>query len=344
MDFVTGLPLTKSGNNAVAVFVDKLSKMVRFRSCKTTDGAAETAWMFVDSVYRHHGMPRMLITDRDVRFQGEFWKEVHKLLQIEHRMSTAFHPQTDGQTERVNRVLEEMLRHFVSPEQTDWDKFLPLAEFAVNSSWHESVQATPFFLNYGQHPRCPVSLDVDTKVPAAQEFTTGIEEAIKRAKKCLAAAQDRQKSYADKKRRDESFKKGDKVLLSTKNIRLKTPGTNKLMPKWVGPFEVLEKLGKVAYKLQLPANIKIHPVFHVSLLKPHMSDGRVQPPPPAIETDDGLFFEVEAVLDHRDRKYGRKKRREYLIKWSGYDPLHNTWEPAENLKDVSIAEYWADKV
>lgn len=260
------------------------------------------------------------------------------------KMSTAFHPQTDGQTERVNRMVEEYLRHFVSAEQDDWDELLPLAEFALNDSYQESIGTTPFYLTYGQHPNRPAVRTL-TNAPGANDWVSNIDSAIKRAKSKVQAAQQRQKAYANQKRRELELEVGQEVLLSTKNIRLKVPGTQKLLPRFIGPFPITKRVGQVAYELKLPANMRIHNVFHVSLLKPYHSDGTYRPPPPPIHLDDGLYYEVEAVLQHKDVK--RKgvtqmyTTRYYLIKWQGYQHEHNTWEPEENLTQLAIDSYWA---
>lgn len=154
-------------------------------------------------------------------------------------------------------------------------------------------------------------------------------------------AQDRQKSYADQRRRELDFSAGDKVLLSTKNLKLKTTGPRKLFPKWIGPFIVVERIGTVAYRLELPPSMRCHPVFHVSNLQPYRSDGRVQPPPAPIEVDNDLEYEVEKILPHRDIRKGTRTVREFLIKWLGYGPEHNSWEPERNLNcDELVATYW----
>jgi hypothetical protein len=161
------------------------------------------------------------------------------------------------------------------------------------------------------------------------------------AKKFMEQAQQRQKAYANARRREEKFEVGDKVLLSTRNVRLKAMGTPKLMPLWIGPFNVQAKVGTVAYRLELPHSLKIHPVFHVSILKPYREDGRVQPPPPPLEVDDeGEIFEVEEVLKDRQRK---GKRKEYLVRWAGYGPEHNTWEPEAHLNQSALGSYWDKK-
>ena len=156
------------------------------------------------------------------------------------------------------------MRHYISPQHDDWVEWLYLAEFSVNNAWQKSVKETPFMLNTGQHPRTHLFSDggSETRVPQATDFVRPMDMSLARAKQSILAAQSRMKSFADQKRRDVSFAKGEKVLLSTQNFKLANPGTRKLLPKWVGPFEVIEPVGKVAYKLKLPPNLKMHNVFH----------------------------------------------------------------------------------
>jgi len=345
MDLITDLPPTTRGHTAICVFVDRLTKMVHYKACNTSISAQELAHVFVSEVFRLHGIPRELISDRDPRFTSLFWREVCRALGVKQGMSTSHHPQTDGQTERANRTLEEMLRHYVCANQDDWDRILPLAEFATNNAWQESVRTTPFMLNYGQHPLTPASLLIDTKVPAAKAFGKDMDEALQCAKQLLRAAQQRQKAYADRRTRDVHLEVGQQVLLSSKHIRLKVNGTPKLLPRWIGPFPIKERIGDQAYRLELPASLsRIHDVFHVCLLAPYRSDGRVQPPPLPINIDEeGEWFEVEAVLDRRARRIGRSRtpKVEYLIKWKGYGTEHNTWEPERNLNAQALRAYQA---
>jgi hypothetical protein len=263
-------------------------------------------------------------------------------------MSTAFHPQSDGQTERFNRILEDMLRHYVSPEANDWDRYLDLAEFAMNDAWHEGLESTPFLLNYGQHPRRPECLQGESsKNLAAADMIQSMQRLWAHAKLCLEQAQQRQKAWSAEHRAPLSFQVGDKVLLSSSNLKLKGPACRKLWPKWLGPFTVTKCVGKVAYELALPPSMKVHKTFHVSLLKPYRDDGRVQPPPPPVEVEGELEFEVEKVLLHRDshRSTASDKvsrcSREFLVKWKGYGPEHNTWEPERNLTNCKevLQEY-----
>jgi hypothetical protein len=354
MDFIMDLPPTRRSKTAILVFVDRLTKMVHLVATETTVSAADTAQLYVDNVVKHHGFQADIVSDRDPRFTGRFWRQVCDLVGTRQNLSTAFHPETDGQTERVNRVIGEYLRSFVNERQDDWDLLLPMAEFALNNSVHSSSGFTPFYLNSGQHPLNPLTslgergcrrlspTGGDQRLlPAVDAFVKDIAGVVHQAKVHLRAAQDRQKSYADRNRRELTFSVGDKVLLKTKNLKLTTTGKRKLLPKWVGPFPVLKVVGSAAYKLELPSGMRCHPVFHVSNLQAYRSDGRVQPPPVPLEVSGELEFEVEQVILHRDTKRGRRYHREYMIKWLGYGPEHNSWEPQSSMKcDELIDEYW----
>jgi hypothetical protein len=262
---------------------------------------------------------------------SKFFQKLCNGLGIQQLPSYAFHPQTDGQTERVNRVLEDILRHYTNAEQTNWDVLLPLVEFAINNAKHASTGFSPFYLNYGFHPKTPLSTqlpveddmvadyDADLGAPAVTKFVADMQANLRKAIQLLHAAQDRQKLYADKRRSlDPDYAGGAEVLLSAKNIPLKHPGSNKLLPRWLGPFRVQKRISSVAYKLELPPSMsRLHPVFHSSLLKPYHSDGPYKPPPPVLLQDGSEEYEVETVLSHRDRSIpnSARKVREYLIKW-----------------------------
>ena len=342
-DLIVGLPMTSKGHDAIIVFVDTFTKMVHFVPTTETCSSREYAEHFVAHVYKDHGMPLKIFSDRDPRFLSKFWVEVVRLLGAELAMSTAYHPQTDGQSERMNRVLEDMLRHYISPTQKNWEELLPVAEFAINNAVQGSTGKTPFELNQGWHPITPLTYGlVKSNVPVAQHFVQELNIRSKEAVQRMNEAQERQKRYADKRMQMHSFSVGDEVLLSTKNISLKGPGVRKLLPRWVGPFKVSKQVGKVAYELDLPSNMKIHNVFHVSLLKPYHPSGRTQPPPPAVWVDDEPEYEVEHILSHRVVKRGRSRKHEYLIKWTGYGPEHNSWEQEVNLRGAqkTLEEYW----
>ena len=327
MDLITQLPLTDRGHTAIIVFVDRLSKMVHFVPAHTDMGSEEFAQVFLREVFAKHGLPKNIVSDRDTRFTSKFFKELCRHLGVRQHMSTAFHPQSDGQTERANRVLEDMLRTYVAPSQDDWDLKLPCCEFAVNNAWNAATGSTPFFLNFGEHPRSHVDMDVSSDVPAVMEYADKIGNALRAAKERLKVAQDRMKAVADGKRRDESFQVGDMVLLKTyktTHINLARLGTKKLYPLSIGPFKVVEKINEVAYKLDLPMELKkVHPTFHVSLLRRYKDGGRsalTKPPPLLVEGN--AEYEVERILTHKDLRNGT---RQYLVRWVGYGPERDTY-------------------
>ena len=364
MDFITKLPPTPRNHDSILVMVDRLSKMVRLAPCKESITAVETANLFVDSVFKSHGMPSSLITDRDTRFTSHFWEEVCNLVGMERHMSSAFHPQSDGQTERTNRTVEEILRHYISPSMNDWDRWLPAVEFAINSAYQESIQTSPFKLIYGRNPNSPFdavlgtnklrrpkasSQSSNSRCPAANDYVQSIEQAVAQAKKAIQAAQSKQKLYADQKRKPITFKVGQYILLSTKNLNVSNMGTRKFLPRFIGPFPITEIINEVAYRVKLPDHLRIHDVFHVSLLRPHKPDSRSQPPPPTVLVEGQTEYVVEKILQHDIRKAGRGRTKTfYLIKWQGYGPEYNTWEPEENLtsdgkyENAKLKQYWAE--
>jgi hypothetical protein len=344
MDLITQLPKSLKGHDAIVVFVDRLTKMVHLAPTTTTATAQDIAHLFAECVWKHHGLPRAIVSDRDSRFTSEFAVELCRIIGIQQLRSTAFHPQTDGQTERANRVLEEYLRHFVNPTQTNWDTLLAAAEFAMNNAFNESIRTTPFMLNYGQHPLTPLNMDLDTPNLTAHNFVSRLKDAVRQAQQYLADAQQRQRRHANKQRKDVVFAPGSHVLLNTKNLdNLGHKGsTKKLLPKWVGPFTILERIGVAAYRLQLPENWRIHPVFHASLLKQWNDNGEPVAAPPLVLAPALPEQELEAILDHKPRKPG-KKPRYYLVKWQGCGPEHNSWEKATKLSTCqkAVDEYWA---
>ena len=360
MDLITQLPQTLTGYDAIAVFVDKLSKMVHIEPCKTEIDAPEFASLFIKTVFRHHGLPKSIISDRDSRFTGHFLTTVADKLGFRQRLSTAFHPQTDGQTERMNRVVEDMIRHYVGPYHDDWDNFLALVEFAINNSWQASIDNTPFHAMYGQHPHTPLSLQVGTegpsRVPAAQEWLQEFSERIEHAKKCVLAAQDRQKKYADRSRRAVKYSQGQFVWLNSKHVHFKQGGPIKFMPKFIGPFKVLEVIGPrdpetqevttvTACKLDLPPTYRMHPVFHVSKLKEHKHDGvsPIQGPAPLeIDTDGTPVFEAEAIL--KEKVTGKiNPTTWYLVHWTGYSPVHDSWVRESDMMAPELISSWQNR-
>ena len=316
-DFVTGLPMTPNRHDAILVVVDRLTKMAHFLPTRTDASAMDVARLFYDHVWCKHGLSLNIVSDRDSKFTSAVWQRLCELWPMAQKMSSGFHPQTDGQTERTNRTLEQMIRCYISGDLETWDTLLAPLEFAYNNATSASTGYTPFFLNYGRHPRVPAALvhvqsgdGSSSKVPTVESFVGLMDELRRQAQEHIRAAQQRQKHYADLKRSEVEYNKDDKVLLNTVNLKLTSAGARKILPKYVGPFRILERIGKVAYRLELPKQMKCHPVFHVSLLAPWREGAPFKPPPWRLLAPDASA-EVERLLDHRTR--AGSTVREYLV-------------------------------
>ena len=329
MDFISQLPLS-NGLDAILVVVDRFSKMGIFIKTQTTATAEDLANLFVEFVFSKHGLPSNIVSDRGSLFISSFWTNLCKKLNIVRNLSTAYHPESDGQTERVNQILEQYLRMYVNYQQDDWAQWLPLAEFAYNNSTHSATKHSPFFTLYGRHPQFD-SVHVDDSHPSSHYLLT-IQQVQSHLKDNLAAANERYKIAADRSRSEPpSFAVGDMVWLDSSNIRSTRP-TKKLSEKKFGPFEIEAVISKNAFRLKLPSHWnRIHPVFHVSLLSPAQAPypGKSQPPPEPVEIQDHLEWEVSQILDSRKKR----NKIQYLVEWSGYqdDADRTTWEPASNL-------------
>ena len=359
LDLITALPPTRAGHDAIVVFVDKLTKWATYVPTRTDVDAPSLARLFFDQVVRLHGVPESLVSDRDPRFTSLFWRALWQQLGTGLLMSTAFHPQTDGQTERQNRTLEETLRAYVGYHQDDWDQHLTAAELAYNTSLHASTGFSPFFLNYGQHAHLPLDAALQgqrvSNNPTAADRVKQLHESLERAKAMLQQAQQQQRHYADERRRVLTFSVGDSVLLSTEHLRLKDPDrSKKLLGKYIGPFRVTRVISPVAYELDLPSSMQIHRVFHVSKLRelkqsrrdyPGRESAESERPPPELINEAGEEeWEVEKIVNRRMRRVrGRAVRVEYLVKWRGYPEWEMTWEPASHLSNArrAMEEYEA---
>ena len=273
MDFMFKLPKTKDGYDGIMVVVDKLSKRTHFVPLTKNQKSENVAEIFYKEIYKHHGLPRVIVSDRDTRFTSKFWEELMKLLQVKQNLSSAFHPQTDGQSERMFRTIQEMIRCFVSYSQKDWKKYLPGLEFALNNHVSEATSYSPFFLEYGQDPLSISDLlfsDESTET-STKHFLNEIKEATKLARKSIQVSNDRNAENFNKNRPEFEFEDGDLVMLSTKNLPIKRGRVKKFAPKYIGPFKIAAAKSKGhAYRLDLPPEwSKLHHTFHVSLLKPY---------------------------------------------------------------------------
>ncbi|MBW0579836.1 hypothetical protein O181_119551 [Austropuccinia psidii MF-1] len=309
MDFITQLPLSNSFDS-ILVIVDRFSKMVVFIPTMSSITSLDLAHLFIKNIFSKHGLPFSIFSDRGSLFVSSFWTNLCQQLKISRDLSTAYHPETDGQTERVNQILEQYLRMYVSYHQDDWNTWLPLAEFAYNNSDHSSTKQSPFFTVYGRDPQFD-SVHITQDNPAGK-LSTKIQSVQQDVKRELEASINR-----------------------FKRISNQPDPPKKLSERWLGPFAILKKVSSHYYHLKLPSQWKsFHPVFHISLLEPVKTStipNRHQEPPPPITIEEEEEWEVSQVLD------SKLKRRKlwYLVEWKGFsqDLERSTWEPAENLRN-----------
>ena len=240
----------------------------------------------------------------------------------------------------MNKVLEDLIRHYISFQQDNWDDLLSAAEFAINNAYQESIGDTPFYLNFRRHPRLPTDCSLakkPSKDPSAADYIGNIQKAIVKAKRCLQAAQQRQKKYADKHRTERHFQVGDMVWLNGRHITLKAVGVCKFLPLWLGPFAVLAKVSPVNYTLGIPANYHIHTTFHVSMLCPVHDNGGSAGQPPIIMVDGEEEFELQIILQHSPGKHTGDSRIRYLVSWKGYGPAYPARPEAAVLRGFSLS-------
>lgn len=328
MDFISDLPKS-AGMTAIWVIVDRFSKMTHFVPLPGLPTAEALSALFISHVVRHHGIPSNIISDRGAQFISRFWRAFCKKIGVTLSLSTSHHPQTDGQTERMNQTLETYLRHYINALHSNWSEHLPMAEFAINSRWHSALHTTPFYAALGYHPQTFPLLQPSTGVPAADQRVNNMLKHWKRIRLLLRKAAGKYSFHANKRRRyTPPYTVGDRVWLSTRYVRLKQPST-KLGPRFIGPYKVLARVGPVSYRLRLPSSLRIHPVFHVSLLKKAIFNRYSRKPqlPPPVLVDGQREFEVSKILDSRRRGRGLQ----YLVHWKGYPIADRSWVPAKDL-------------
>ncbi|KFK28310.1 hypothetical protein AALP_AA8G499800 [Arabis alpina] len=328
LDFVEGLPKSE-GFDAILVVVDRLTKYAHFIKLQHPFGAKEIAAVFIQEIVRLHGYPSTMVSDRDTLFTGMFWTELFRLAGTSLNFSTAYHPQTDGQTEVTNRGLETILRCFTSDKPKKWAAYLPWAEFCYNSSYHSAIQMTPFKALYGRDPPSLLRFEDGSTTNANLETQLKERDAmIVILKQNILKAQQLMKHRADGHRREVEFKVGDMVFLKLKPYRQQSLArrvNEKLAARFYGPYEVLARVGVVAYQLKLPADSKIHDTFHVSQLKLAVGSS-FQPAalPPHLTAENVLEAEPEAHMGVRINS--RSGQQEVLIKWKGLPECDSTWE------------------
>ncbi|KAA8546750.1 hypothetical protein F0562_003179 [Nyssa sinensis] len=331
MDFIEGLPMA-NGHSVIMVVVDRLTKYAHFVPMKHPFSAASVARAFVANVVRLHGVPASIVSDRDKVFTSHFWQALFRLQGTKLCMSSSYHPQTDGQSEVVNRTLEQYLRCFAGSQPKKWVEWIPWAEFSYNTSIHSATKITPFEAVYGKPPPSLLTYVPGTaRVQAVDEYLQDRDQILRELRRNLQLAQERMKSQANQHRREVSFNIGDYVYLKLQPYRqtsIAFRGSLKLSPRFYGPYKVIERIGPVAYKLDLPVGSLIHDTFHVSLLRKHLGTiAPTSPDLPPVAADSTILPQPESILARREVQKGKyRPKSEVLIKWVGTPVEDATWE------------------
>ena len=345
LDFVTDLPVSFTGDNAILNVIDRATRMVHCIPCKKTITGAQTAKIYWRHVGKLHGVPCVIYSDRGSVFTGEFWKTLWSTMGTQLKFSTSYHPQTQGVIERMNQVVSQTLRCVIHQlgDISDWKSILPTVEFAINSLPNRSTGFSPFYLNYGYHPVVPSELlkgDENVRNEAVSHFTNRLRDIWNKARRNMEIAVEQQKKYYDRRHRAVQFNVGEYVLLSTVHLKMRNVPT-KLQRKFVGPFQITERIGQLAYRLKLPEHWKIHDVFHISLLRPwNQSVFTVsqQQDVPELETEGQRYYETEKILRWCKVKRGNRWKREYLVMWKDRPIDEISWVPEENFPDKKSLE------
>jgi hypothetical protein len=335
LDFITKLPESEGSDSILTVVDHDCTKAAIFIPCREEITAEETAGLYIRHVFTRYGLPSRIISDRDPRFASKFTRELCRILGISQNISTAYHPRTDGQSEAKNKWVEQHLRFYVNHYQKNWTYYLPMAEFAHNTWASETTRESPFTLLMGYNPRADW-IDRPSPIPQVALRIQQFKEARERAQQSMIKAQRSWVKHKD----TPKFQSGDLVWLEGKNLQTVQP-TAKLAPKRHGPFKVTQVMSAVNYRLELPTQWSIHPVFHIDLLTPYhettMHGANYQrPPPDLVEGEEE--YEVETVL--ASRHFGRGKKLQYLVKWKGYPDSDNQWINKEDVfADDAIREF-----
>ncbi|GJX08671.1 putative reverse transcriptase domain-containing protein [Tanacetum coccineum] len=311
-DFINKFPRTSSKHDSIWVIVDRLTKSTHFLAIRKDYKIERLARLYINEIVARHDVPVSILYDRDSYFTSRFWQSLQKALGTRLDLCTTYHPETDGQSEHTIQTLEDMLRACAIDFGGNWDTHLPLVEFLYNNSYHSSVKCDPFEALYGKRCRTHIAwAEVGESKLFRPEIVQETTDKIVQIKEILKAVRDRQKSYADHRRNPLEFSVSDKVLLkvSPRKGVVRFDKRSKLLPRYVGPFEIVERVGPVAYRLRLPQElVGVHDMFHMSNLKKCLADVNLHVPLEEVKIDDKLHF-VKKLIEIMDREVKKLKKR-----------------------------------
>ena len=337
LDFVTGLP-TSRGNDTILTLVDRFSKMVHFVALPKLPSAAETADLLVKHVVRLHGIPHNIVSDRGPQFTSGVWRAFCKGIGATVSLSSGYHPQTNGQAERANQALEATLRCVTTSNPASWSLHLPWVEYSLNTMVSTATGLSPFMCSLGYQPPLFPSQETEAAVPSVRAHLRRCRRIWKTARDAMITNRDRVERSANRRRVPApAYRPGQRVWLLARDLHLPTV-SRKLAPRYVGPYPIAQVINPSALRLTLPSSLKIHPVFHVSQVKPVATSGLSPPapipPPPRILEGGDLVWDVNRILAVRRRGRGFH----YLVDWVGYGPEDRTWVPRSYLADPELLE------
>jgi len=329
VDFITKLPVV-AGKDTILVVCDRLFKIAYFVATMEGTLAEELVRLFRDNMWKLHGLPESVVSNRGPQFVAELMKELNRMLGIETKLSTTFYPQTDGQMEQMNQELEQYLQFFVEHRQRDWPEWLATAEFVVNNKTYTATKVSPFMANYGRELRMGKDIRKKEKMESAMEFVERMKKIYEEAGAALRKTQEEMKRYADRSRKKtEEWKKRDRVMLSTKDLVFKERLVQKLTERYVGPYEIEEVVSLNVVKLQLLSSMRTHLVVNISKIVRYREQRKGQ------KKEEGKPIEVEGIEEWEVEKILNKKKirgvEKYLVCWKGLIVEHDSWERREDL-------------
>jgi hypothetical protein len=326
LDFIVKLPVSQGFDSILTVTDQGCTKAAIFIPCNKDITVEETAALYIKHVFAHFGLPTKVISDRDLRFMSKFMQAACEVTGVKHAPSTAYHPRTDGQSERSNQWLETAIRFITDEKQKNWAPYLPITQFVHNNWPSDTTRKSPFFLLMGFNP-CADWVHATSPIPRVTLRLEQLKEAWDQARRHMIKAQQSWVKHRD----TPKYKEGDQVWLEGKNLHINQP-TTKLVPRRHGPFKIIQVMSAVNYRLELPTQWSIHPIFHIDLLTPYQETimhgpNFTRPAPELIDGEEE--YSIEKILD--SRRFSRRRRLQYLVKWEGYPDSDNMWVDKDDV-------------